>query len=272
MPSSTSNSLDCDIVRLLEATGRQNADMEYGRLSEEEKAAACRTVREIEGAVVEIKNEAAERIAQMTILGLDRSVTGSDLVRLLNILADDGVRKVRVRVLKSDRNAALLTSLEHIGFKRKQGGVHWLAPANTASASNSGHDIRRIGQAEAAEFARIVAINYHFKPRSDLGHLIARPSDPHHACFLEYVDGAPVATGSASITGSISELGYGTTLKEYRGRGIHRAVIAARVQHAQRAGCEWVTASTMGFDRSSRNLKREGFMPAYIIACVERSC
>jgi hypothetical protein len=66
---------------------------------------------------------------------------------------------------------------------------------------------------------------------------IAPPSnDPNNVVYVAYVDGEPVARGSASF----SELGVtlfgGSTLPDARGRGAYRALVAARWQDAVSRG------------------------------------
>ena len=63
-----------------------------------------------------------------------------------------------------------------------------------------------------------------------------RPPDPDNVVYLAYVDGKPVARGSASFSEHAVALFGGSTLPEARGRGAYRALVAARWQDAVARG------------------------------------
>ena len=63
-----------------------------------------------------------------------------------------------------------------------------------------------------------------------------RPADPDNVVYLAYVDGEPVARGSASFSEHAVALFGGSTLPEARGRGAYRALVAARWEDAVARG------------------------------------
>jgi GNAT superfamily N-acetyltransferase len=60
--------------------------------------------------------------------------------------------------------------------------------------------------------------------------------DPHSTTYLAYVDGEPVGRGSASFGERGATLFGGSTLPEARGRGVYRALVAARWDDAVARG------------------------------------
>jgi hypothetical protein len=60
--------------------------------------------------------------------------------------------------------------------------------------------------------------------------------DPNNSVYLAYVDGEPVARGSASFSDHGVTLFGGSTLPEARGRGAYRALVAARWEDAVARG------------------------------------
>jgi hypothetical protein len=60
--------------------------------------------------------------------------------------------------------------------------------------------------------------------------------DPNNVVYLAFVDGEPVARGSASFSEHGVTLFGGSTLPEARGRGAYRALVAARWQDAVARG------------------------------------
>jgi GNAT superfamily N-acetyltransferase len=91
--------------------------------------------------------------------------------------------------------------------------------------------------------------------------LIGRPGWQSFAVF----DGATiVAAASLHVVGNVGHLFGGGTLPAYRGRGAQSALIAARVEAAWDAGCDWVMAEAAAGDNPSlRNLGRAGLRRCY---------
>jgi hypothetical protein len=63
-----------------------------------------------------------------------------------------------------------------------------------------------------------------------------REPDPNNVVYLAYVDGEPVARGSAAFSEHGVSLFGGSTLPEARGRGAYRALVAARWEDAVARG------------------------------------
>ena len=76
-----------------------------------------------------------------------------------------------------------------------------------------------------------------------------------------------VADATLFLAGDVGWLGFGSTLPEFRGRGGHTAMLAARIDAARAAGCTLVTTETgvqvEGLPSGSyRNILRAGFAEA----------
>jgi hypothetical protein len=76
--------------------------------------------------------------------------------------------------------------------------------------------------------------------------------------FIAEMDGKPVGNGSLHLSAKTGWLRGATVALEARGRGIQRALVAARVKAAVEAGCDLVGASAEPGTTSSRNLERMG--------------
>jgi GNAT superfamily N-acetyltransferase len=81
---------------------------------------------------------------------------------------------------------------------------------------------------------------------------------PHDHRFLGEIDGSPVAAGAIHTHHGVGYLRAGSVLPDFRGRGIQRALIAARVIHAARLGCDLVGSIADAESSSARNLERSG--------------
>jgi GNAT superfamily N-acetyltransferase len=81
----------------------------------------------------------------------------------------------------------------------------------------------------------------------------------HHA-FVAVVDGEVAATALLVTHRKTGLLGAAFVRPEWRGRGIHRALIAARARRAAELGCDLVAVEARADNHgSSRNIERSGF-------------
>jgi MOSC domain-containing protein YiiM len=140
-------------------------------------------------------------------------------------------------------------------------GAREIAHGGAAPVVAEGITIRELARHEAGPWARIVV------EAAELPDVIGRAwkaLEPHLALgahdhrFVAEIDGRPVGTGLLHTHHRVGWLRAGTVLPEARGRGIQRALIAARIERAQRLGCDLVGASANVGGASSRNVEREG--------------
>jgi GNAT superfamily N-acetyltransferase len=82
--------------------------------------------------------------------------------------------------------------------------------------------------------------------------------------YLASLETGELAGGAAmAIHGSITTLFADSTVAAYRRRGLHRELIAARLNEAMAQGCDLATASAMPGSASQRNYERLGFEVVY---------
>jgi hypothetical protein len=116
-------------------------------------------------------------------------------------------------------------------------------------------EVRRVETSEEAFAAeRIAAVAFGMLPPAAPKPF--RP-DPRNLVYLAYVDGEPVARGSASFGEHGVTLFGGSTLPEARGRGAYRALVAARWRDAAARGTPLVV--TQAGPMSRPILARLGF-------------
>ncbi len=98
----------------------------------------------------------------------------------------------------------------------------------------AGVEVRRVEtDDEWFEAERIAAIAFGMKKTPKRRRYFP---DPNNAIYLAYVDGRPVARGSAAFGERGATLFGGSTLPEARGRGAYRALVAARWDDAVARG------------------------------------
>lgn len=98
--------------------------------------------------------------------------------------------------------------------------------------------------------------------------LAASVGQPNWRHWLAFLDGEPIAAALSFIDGDAAWLGWAATRPEFRGRGAHAALVAARVSDAAASGCSLVSTETAPStaerpDPSFRGFERIGFRVAY---------
>ena len=87
---------------------------------------------------------------------------------------------------------------------------------------------------------------------------------PGVMCYLASVENGEPAGGAASaIYSALATLFADSTVTAFRRLGLHRELIAARLNEALAQGCDLATASTQPGTASQRNYERMGFEVVY---------
>lgn len=127
--------------------------------------------------------------------------------------------------------------------------------------------VRELSVLEFGTFSRI-AVEAFKMPPAALEWFLADVPDGHCHYFLAEVVGQPAGTAFLYTIDGVGWLGAGCVLPDYRGQGIQRGLIGARIRKAKAEGCEWVSTET-GADKlespnySCRNMLACGFEVAY---------
>ena len=95
----------------------------------------------------------------------------------------------------------------------------------------------------------------------DLMRVFASKTDAH--TFLVELAGQPIAAGALSIHDGVALLAGASTIPEWRGRGVQRALLKARLDFAAKADCDLAMMGAAPGSRSQRNAERNGFRMAY---------
>jgi GNAT superfamily N-acetyltransferase len=89
-------------------------------------------------------------------------------------------------------------------------------------------------------------------------------SMPGAYCYLAAADsGEPAGGGAAAFHDGLATFFADGTIAQFRRQGIHRELIAARMNEALAQGCVLATASTLPGSGSQRNYERAGFEVVY---------
>ena len=87
---------------------------------------------------------------------------------------------------------------------------------------------------------------------------------PGAICYLSAAEtGEPAGGGALAIHSGLATLFADSTVAPFRRAGLHRELIAARLNEAAAQGCDLATASTLPGSGSQRNYERLGFQVVY---------
>ena len=121
--------------------------------------------------------------------------------------------------------------------------------------------VRELGRREVGAWSGVLAAAADLDPAQasafrDLEPRLALAA--HHHRFVAELNGAVVGAASLHVHHHVGWLRAGAVLPAFRGRGVQRAMIEARVRHAARIGCDLAGASATAGGSSARNLERVG--------------
>ncbi|HEX6291588.1 MAG TPA: GNAT family N-acetyltransferase [Herpetosiphonaceae bacterium] len=93
---------------------------------------------------------------------------------------------------------------------------------------------------------------------------------PTVTCFLARIGDEPVGAAGLAIRDGLATFFSTSTRVEYRRRGVHTALLRARLAAAASAGCGLATVAPLPGSDSQRNVQRAGFQIAYTRLVMQR--
>ena len=128
--------------------------------------------------------------------------------------------------------------------------------------------VEHIGEHRAELWARITAQAFTGRESvaaDDMQLVMARAAvaQPEVRCYLARSGDTPVGVGALRVHEGCAILFSAATTPTFRRRGVHTALVAARLAAAEEAGCDLAVALPLPGSDSERNLERAGFRSAY---------
>lgn len=200
-------------------------------------------------------------------LGMGGPVTAADLDRLEAFYGSRGV-PVQVEVCPMadptlpdllGRRGYRVTDFENV-LVREVARDEALPPAPR------GVEVREAGAGEAETWAATVARGF-FDPEPAPPAMptvfITFGSMPGVTRLLALLDGVPAGGGCLAMHGGLASLFGASTLRAARGRGVHAALLLARLTRAAAGGSDLAALGSLPGGTSQRNAERLGFRVAY---------
>ncbi len=178
-------------------------------------------------------------------------------------------RGVQWKVFGHDGPPNLTAALAAAGFEEDGPETFLVLDMDAVSAAFDappGIKVREVKDRAGA--ADLVAVSEAAFGRDEpwrLEQLVGRLDDPTQALFVAYDRGVPVSSGRLELAPGKAFAGLygGGTRPDYQGRGVYRALVAARAAEARRRGCRFLTVDAR--ETSRPILERIGFEPLTMI-------
>lgn len=225
-------------------------------------------VLELNGALVKITAK-ADVLALNRVVGLGLHAPADDatLDRIVDLYTKAKVPRFFVQVAPGARPTDLVARLRDRGFEHYNNWVRLVRSVDEPPAAPP-WDVRFIGADHAQVFGSLVARSFGWPDwmGDAVAATVGRPGWQHCMAF----DGErAVGTSAFHTAGSVAWFDCATTDDEYRGRGVQKALIAARVRAARAAGCSLLVVETAEQTPekqapSYRNMLRFGFRELYL--------
>ncbi|MEA2660889.1 MAG: hypothetical protein QOH08_461 [Chloroflexota bacterium] len=177
-----------------------------------------------------------------------------------------------VEVYPDRTPADLVAALGRAGFTDSGHGYesHVLETDGGSGWSVAGAAIRRVGPAEYQRFGELVRDGFGMDGGELLGRFFVDLSvasltrmGEAGAAFIASVGGEDAGTGQLVLTDRVAGCYSGSVLERFRGRGIQKALIAARVQAGLARGRRIFISQTDPDSPSGHNLHDVGFRTLY---------
>lgn len=156
------------------------------------------------------------------------------------------------------------------GGEQEQAAGHWMEHDEAMHAAASAVHMREIDDDDFTTYATVHCRGTGL-PDGGIASVAAnnavlarRPG--WHFYLAEAAEGEAAAAAVMYSKSGVTSLTFAATLPQYRGRGLHRRLLAARMQQAQRLGDAWVVGQCNYASQSHRNMEALGMKIGYIKA------
>jgi len=194
-------------------------------------------------------------------LGLIDPVTEADLMAIEAFLGSPTVLE-----LSLGADPSLWPLLAERGYRLHQFQQLWVRSlAESGSGSQPSVQVRVADPREADDYNRIVCAGFFERDDwQDLDPPFRTSLEVADAwAFLVLVDDEPAGGGMLGIVEGVALLSGSSVLPRFRGRGLQKALIRARLAMAMERGCDIACASTAPGTASQRSYETCGFRAAY---------
>ncbi len=175
-------------------------------------------------------------------LGINEPADLSWLENRLDRYADAGM-PYGVSLCDGAHPANIASRLEAKGLRKSTALAKMMRSTADLPGAGIENAIREVGVEDARLFAEVATRGYGV-PASMTGLFECLPGRPGWRFYLSYDAGEPAGTGGVFVEDDVAWIGFGSTVPERRGKGLHRAMMLHRMHVAADLGCRWLVTET----------------------------
>jgi len=196
-------------------------------------------------------------------LGMGEPLTVAGLRALKDEFASYGLKNFALQISPHGMRGLGSEQIAETGLVERE---HWVkllrGNGKVADIPADGIVVREV---EAGDFLGFgdVSVRGFGRPPIIAHWMGATVGDPRWRHYLAWIDGQPAGAAALYWQDDYAWLGIGSTLPEYRQRGVQQRLIAARLQAGLALGVKYFVAETESRNVSCGNLQKAGFEVVY---------
>jgi hypothetical protein len=215
-------------------------------------------------------------MAGNTLFNRVAEFTPAELDRLDDILAWFEEKKIggRFDLLPGHVSPELFNTLAAKGFYQSGFYAGLYGEPQVSEPEFSGVSVREAQPDELSVYGDIYMAGFGFpaeRREALVSSMTGLYGHPAVRLYLGLVDGTPAGIGFLLLNKGVGYMGTATTLAQFRGRGVQKALMYRRMADAAQNGCDLVTSHTQYASLSQTNMEKVGLRLGYTKAIWTRS-
>ena len=205
--------------------------------------------------------------------GLSGAVSAAELEAVEAFYQSRGLRpRVDVCSLADASLLALLSKRHYLLQSQMNVYARPIDPQDGAGILPSGVEVRTASLEEARLWFSLNGSDGDWAEPDGMAFMLIRSLlKPDTRLFLAWLDGQPVSGGALETHNGVAALMAADTLPAFRQRGLHTALLRARLAAAANAGCDLALMHARPGADSQRNALRAGFQLVYVVDTLVKS-
>lgn len=201
-------------------------------------------------------------------LGSQAPPTHQQLGNIRRLYQQAGVEKFFLHVLPQQLDVEMEQLLTGAGFRPYRGWMKFERGPDAPCPASTDLVIRKVGPAEAADFAAIAGPAFDMDPASQPA-IATLANDPDWHLFMSFAGLEPAGTGALYVRNGVAYTDWGATHPDFRRRGSQGALLNARIRAAIDMACTRIVTMTGEAvpddpQHSYGNILKQGFREAYL--------
>jgi len=239
----------------------------FASVPEESKIALGFKMEEVNGIVCSIcSSEPSILINRCFVTNLEALRENATIEKVKQLYKDAGIGEFFMHVAHNTPD--IESKLQQSGMKKSRGWMKFKRGNQPAVARNAELSIREIGPEDAEAFAKIVVPCFDLTEAS-IPLIASVVNHPDYHIYMGFDGDAPAATGGVFYKDGIAHCDFGSTHRDFRGRGFQGALLARRINDAIQMGAKnlyTATGEAVPGDpqHSYKNIMRYGFEENYL--------